>query len=297
MSRRVLDLPVLRRTAGGMVALALAAIVVPPPALAQSTSSSSTQFQLAPPPLAYPDYTEPRSTQSRFTGTAVTVSGNDLDMTGFGASYNSRTVLEPLPEGAGHGVGLGVGGFSLSGTAGTADIVALNMTLQGNYERELLKTAEANMIGFVGLNMGFGYANISASSFEADSTTLLLGYQVGAQLTFKGGDWWFSPFATYSYSSGSTDTTTYLYVPPYYTTSSSTSFDLSVTTFGFDILHAASGVTLSSMLQDNRGDSSTTVMIFQVSYAWGGSGRAEKPQGQEPPKASRQRGLMPVALR
>ncbi|MBI4081841.1 MAG: hypothetical protein HY423_04450 [Candidatus Lambdaproteobacteria bacterium] len=44
-----------------------------------------------------------------------------------------------------------------------------------------------------------------------------------------------------------------------------------MTTLGFDILHAPSGVALSSMLQDNRGDSSTTVMIFQVSHAWGGS--------------------------
>ncbi|MDH4246461.1 MAG: hypothetical protein OEW39_01440 [Deltaproteobacteria bacterium] len=55
---------------------------------------------------------------------------------------------------------------------------------------------------------------------------------------------------------------------------------MTTTTYGFDILHIATGYTLSSLMQlAQGGKSDVKVTILQISYAWGAGVDASRVEG------------------
>lgn len=242
-------------------AFALAVLGTASSVFAQGTEP---QFTIAPPPLAYPDYTAPGTTQGKTTFTYIGVSAEGFDMTGLGGAITFRSVGEKLPDDLGQGFSMGGGFYVLSGQGSGLTLSGFQLTFLGNYERELAP----NLIGFGGLNFAEQYLQLTGDTIEVDVLTVLLGFQAGAQYSFEAGELTYSPWLMYQRSSGSASADVYLAGGGYY----SYTADVTVTTtvIGFDILHGPSGVTLSGMLQQATGDSSSDVTILQVSWAWGG---------------------------
>jgi hypothetical protein len=60
---------------------------------AASSSTTSPEITIAPPPLAYPDYTEPGRVQGRAGVTYVNIQGTDVSLTGVGGPVTIRKVI------------------------------------------------------------------------------------------------------------------------------------------------------------------------------------------------------------
>jgi len=246
----------------GLIGLCALLVGFAPPALAQDSDS----IAIAPPPLAYPDYAEPGKKQERFTGTFITGSVGDIDLTGLGISLSSRAILPPAETGEGRALGISTGVFVLEGSSDTVDLSAVNVALGGNFEAEVFKQEGNNGILFVGPLFTFGYTGVSAPGFTADTTMFLLGFQVGGQVSIAAGDYKVSPWVSYSQQSGDADTTV---STPFGTTTTTTSIEIVTTSYGFDVLHLQSGLTLSGIMQAGSGDSDSDLLILQLSYSYG----------------------------
>ena len=80
----------------------------------------------------------------------------------------------------------------------------------------------------------------------------------------------------------STESCFLMYKPCCYgdTTNTSTSLSMTTTTYGFDILHIATGYTLSTLMQlAQGGKSDVKVTIPQISFAWGAGVDASRSEG------------------
>lgn len=229
---------------------------------------SNTSFAIAPPPLSYPDYTEPGTSQHKLTGTYVRVEVENFDLNGIGAAYDGRMVLDKTGGGLGQGIGFALGVYALSGSSDDLDLTGIVESLALNYEIEVAKSNGTNAILFLGPALSIAVITATAPGFDLEATTFLFGAQAGAQVTFTGGDVKISPWAMYQTLSGTTSATVTTS-----STSATTDADVTVssTSLGFDILHVPSGVTLSGLVQNAGGDSDAKVTILSFSYSWGGA--------------------------
>ena len=248
-------------------------------------------FSVSPPPLAYPDYEI--GDQSRMSAASIRVSAPSLSMSGFNLSYNHRRPW--LSEGEtplGRAVGVAYSLSYVSGSGAGIDVSALTQYLGVNYEHEGFKEKRANGILFLGPSMNLLSTYITGSGpgyyFDSTSSGILFGYQYGVQVSFEVEVLKISPFYQVSSSSGTINSESYfsMYSPccASSSTNTSVSITLKTTSFGFDILHVPSGMTLSSLSQlAQGGKSDVKVTILQISYAFGEG--VEKSRGDGEGKA------------
>ena len=213
-------------------------------------STQAQEVSITPPPLAYPDFSEPGTTQGKVTGTYMSISGEGFDMTGLGVSYTGRTVLDNTPDDLGQGVGYAGAALIISGS----DFGGVALAGLGNYERELYDQGPSNVIGFGGPNITYGYVGSDAYDIEF----LLFGIQLGVQYSHEADDLVLSPFFMYVTAGGSVWVDGVEY-----------GTDTEATLIGFDLLLVSKGITLSGILQESFGDSSSDSLILQVSYSFG----------------------------
>jgi hypothetical protein len=239
-------------------------------ALAQQ--DNTTTFAIAPPPLSYPDYTEPGTSQHKLTGTYLQVEVEDFELSGIGAAYSGRLVLDKTAGGLGQGVGFAFGFYVLSGSGNDLDLAGIVESLAVNYEIEVAKSNGSNAILFVGPAMSIAAISGTGTGFELEAATFLFGAQLGGQVTVTSGDVKISPWAMYQTLSGSTSATATVRTSQgTFTQTTDTDVTVSTTSLGFDILHVPSGVTLSGLMQNAGGDSDAKVTILSFSYSWGGA--------------------------
>lgn len=258
----------------------LAAVQIAPASAASSASSNNPQFTIAPPPLAYPDYSEPGKDQDRITGQYITISGSDLSLKGFGFDFGLRHPLEPTGNGKGQGISLATGLSVLSGTVSTLDLTYVNFLVAGNYEYEAYKGNGQNAVLFAGPQLSLFSMSASGTGVDVTSSGTFIGYQLGGQYTFTAEQFKISPWGMYMSMSGtvSTDVT----ITGFGTTSSSSSVTVTSTAFGFDVLHTPSGVTLSSIFQATSGsDNNVHITVIQASYAFGPGVPKEQPSAAD----------------
>lgn len=250
-----------------MVAVVMAVLGTASSVLAQG---NQPQFTIAPPPLAYPDYSAPGTSQGKGTATYIGVSVEGFDLTGIGGAFTFRSVGEKLPDDLGQGLSMGGGLYLLSGSGSGFDLSGFQLSFMGNYERELAP----KLIGFGGLNFSEQYIQLTGGFGEVDVFTFLYGFQAGAQYSVEAGSLTYSPWLMYQRSTGSASVDVYPAGGGYY--GASADVTVTATVIGFDILHVPSGVTLSGMLQQATGDNGDSdVTILQVSWTFGGEEPAE----------------------
>lgn len=225
----------------------LGLLFISPPAGAQEIS-------ISPPPLAYPKFSEPSTTQGKVTGTYISVSGEGFQATGLGVSYTGRTVLDRTEDDLGQGLGYAGGMVTISGS----DFGGIVLAALGNYERELFDRDGSNLIGFAGPNFTYGY--IGSDTFDIE--WVMGGIQLGIQYSFTTDDLILSPFFMYVAASGSiwVDGVEY-------------GTEGEATLIGFDVLLVSKGITLSGILREAFGDSSSDALILQASYSFGPQSR------------------------
>jgi len=250
---------------------------------AQAQESTPPEFTVAPPPLAYPDYGESGSLQGRVTGAVVRTKSEGFELTGEGVSVTTRYVLDPSGD-LGRGLGFAGGVVLYKGDGSGFDLDGYELTLLGNYEAELLKSDGYNLIGFLGPNFIRQHTNLSAPGFiEVVVNATLYGYQAGAQMSFYGDSAVISPFVMYQSASGKAKIDINLSaIPalglPASTASDEQNLDVTVTVYGFDLLHIDSGITLSGVLQAASSDEQNAkTTLIQLSYAFGASGSTKSP--------------------
>lgn len=255
------------------MAAACAALALVWAGAAQAQQDSNTTFAIAPPPLSYPDYTEPGTSQHKLTGTYVRVEVENFELTGIGAAYDGRLVLDKTGGGLGQGVGFALGIYALSGSGDDLDLAGIVESMAVNYEIEVAKSNGSNAILFLGPALSIAAITGTAPGFDLEASTFLFGAQAGAQVTFTSGDVKISPWAMYQTLSGTTSVTV---TTPFGSTTTDADVTVSSTSLGFDILHVPSGVTLSGLVQNAGGDSDAKVTIISFSYSWGGAKPEEK---------------------
>ncbi len=238
-----------------------------------SHPARAQEVSITPPPLAYPDFSEPGTTQGKVTGTYMSVSGDGFDMTGIGVSYTGRNVLDKTQDDLGQGVGYAGGVILFSGT----DFGGVGLAVLGNYERELFDQDGSNLIGFAGPNITYAFVGSDTSDIEL----LLFGLQVGLQYSHEANDLVLSPFFMYVSAGGTV-----------WVDGVENGIDAEATLIGFDVLLVSQGITLSGILQEASGDSSSDSLILQVSYSFGPqspdsqsgtTARTRAPGGYQPP--------------
>lgn len=246
-----------------LAALVLAAAASP----VAAQSGSQPQIVIAPPPLAYPDYAEGQ--QGRFGVTYLNVQVDDFELDGLGFSVNERNAKLDENE-MGSAVGLLFNMFVLAGGDGGTDVQSVGLGFGANLEREVAKGEGSSFVLFGGGS--FNYANTYVDMGFADAyvDTLLLGLQAGGQYNVDTNGFTVSPYFTYLVQSGTADTEVNVYTPCCSSTSSSEDVSVTSTVLGIDVLHIASGVTLSGLMQQaTSDDSDADVLILQVSWAFG----------------------------
>jgi hypothetical protein len=123
-------------------------------------------------------------------------------------------------------------------------------TVAGNYELELWKQQDSNVVGFVGPQFNDTYLSISGPGFTADVSAPLFGFQAGGQYTAATGNFKVSPWYQYTHLSGTVTTDV---TAGCFSSSTSSSVQINSSSIGFDVLHVPSAMTLSSLYQQQSG--------------------------------------------
>ena len=242
-----------------------------------SQLARAQEVSITPPPLAYPKFSEPNTTQGKVTGTYLSTSGIGFELTGIGASYTGRTVLDRTKDDLGQGLGFSGGFFLISGTTFDGFI----LSTMGNYERELFKKSGSTLIGFAGPN--FTYASFGSDTFDLE--LYLVGLQLGLQYSYETNDLIISPFFMYTSAIGGV-----------WINGNGFSTDSQTTQIGFDVLMVSRGITLSGILQEAFGDETTSsdTLILQFSYSFGPQSKDSK--SDTPAKTARRSGSHPAGV-
>ena len=284
--------------------LALAVCCIPGRLAAESQSN----FQIAPPPIAYP-YFEAGRSDGRVEPTFITISSDaaDLSLAGIGISAVGRQALSdwvafdvqggmfvltgqmagippitPIPTGDGY--------YYYTRVDGNADVSMVSFIMSFNLELQLLKADEGSLIFFFGPNFGVSsmtiqtpyslivpppYSN-AGSVYSGYTDTLTVssstgGAQFGMQAGLNlGHGVHFTPFFMMSSTSGTATMTD----NPGYSSAGTTSMtadipESSVTSFGMDIV--IDDMSIGTMLQNIQSqdeEESSEVDIFMLRFGF-----------------------------
>ena len=237
-----------------------------------SQLAGAQEVSVTPPPLAYPKFSEPNTTQAKVTGTYITISGKDFELTGFGISYTGRSVLDRTEDDRNQGVGYAGGFFSIGGDLGGILLSALV-----NYEMELYEKPGSNLIGFIGPNVTYAFIEDDTNNYEL----LIGGFQLGLQYSVESNGLLLSPYFMYVNAGGS------LWVNGVHS-----GVEADATLIGFDVLIVSKGITLSGIIQQAFADDSSDTLILQVSFNFGPQSKDSK--GDAPAKTARRSGRQPL---
>lgn len=237
-----------------LVAVALVALLTP--------AASAENMSVSPPPLAYPSWNAGQP-QDKLGFAFISMEGPGFELTGGGINYVTRQPSDEFMA-----LSFNVGGNALAGdmdvVGGTADMTLAMINFGLNLEFQPIHEPTFSTILFVG--PAFNYMAGTVSPPTGSDTTMniwLYGLQAGVQLGLNAGSVQFAPFFMAQNMQGTMDTTTGGY------TYSSDVEGATSTSYGLDIVHTPSGMTLSSLVQkateDSGGDVDTTVITLSWS--------------------------------
>jgi len=236
---------------------------------ASAANPPSPEITIAPPPLAYPDYSDPDKFQGRAGATYINVSGTDVSITGLGGNITARKVLPKTSGGLNEGISFSGALVGLTGTVASSSVSGLATTVAGNYEIETWKGEAANLILFLGPQYNYTYVHVAASGADVDVYAPLFGYQAGVQYTAQNGNFKFSPWFQYTHLSGTVSATVTSSASGRSQTEDST-VNVNSSALGLDFLHVPSAMTLSSLYQQQSGgDTSLRTLILQFTWGFG----------------------------
>ena len=237
-----------------------------------SQLARAQEVSVTPPPLAYPKFSEPNTTQGKVTGTYISISGEDFELTGFGISYTGRSVLDRTEDDRNQGVGY-AGGFVKIG----GDLDGILLSALVNYEMELYEKSGSNLIGFIGPNVTYAFIEDDTNDYEL----LIGGFQLGLQYSVESNDLLLSPYIMYVNAGGS------LWVNGVHS-----GVEADATLIGFEVLMISKGITLSGIIQQAFADDSSDTLTLQVSFNFGPQLKDSK--GDAPAKTARRSGRQPA---
>lgn len=254
---------------------------------AYADSSTQTNFEIAPPPLGYPNFESSEKVEKRVGVAYINISGSGITINGYGADVTFRKLMENKKIALDPQVGIFyLDGTIKSGGTGTGSgldgsLSILNIPFGLMLEGLVLNKNDSMLVAFGGPGFSGGTGSFSAQSgsMSIDSTigTFMYGLKGGAQFTQTVNKFKLTPYLKVSYMGGSSSTdstvkykigaTTYT---SYYSSSSDIPFFLS-TSIGFDVLYVPLNLTLSSVYQqaqssgDNKG---FKTMVFNFAYTF-----------------------------
>ena len=237
-----------------------------------SQLAGAQEVSVTPPPLAYPKFSEPNTTQAKVTGTYISISGEDFELTGFGISYTGRSVLDRTEDDRNQGVGYAGGFFSIGGDLGGILLSALV-----NYEMELYEKPGSNLIGFIGPNVTYAFIEDDTNNYEL----LIGGFQLSLQYSVESNGFLLSPYLMYVNAVGSLCFNGF-----------NIGYVTVATRIFFDVLIVSKGITLSGIIQQAFADDSSDTLILQVSFNFGPQSKDSK--GDAPAKTARMSGRQPL---
>jgi hypothetical protein len=230
-----------------LVAVTMIALLAP--------AASAENYSVSPPPLAFPSWNA-GETQGKFGLTYISMEGDGFEMTGGGVNFVTRQPTDDFMA-----LSFNVGGNVLAGEAGTSDLTFAMINFGLNLEFQPIHEPTFSTILFIGPAFNYMSGNIDPPVGSATFIDIwLYGVQAGMQLGLNAGSVQFAPFFMMQSMQGTmnVDTGGYTYSAD---VEGSTS-----TSYGLDIVHTPSGVTLSSLVQkateDNSGDTDTTVITL-----------------------------------
>ncbi len=229
--------------------------------LAVDAEAGNSSFSIAPAPLANPVF-DAKQTDLKVRATYLTMEATDpsnkFDLNGFGMDATGRMAF-----GGNLAANFNIGVMALSGDIGVgaskADLTGVTVPFSVNVEVQPYKNDVFNVILFAGPafslssmtieNVPVGVIGMTVIYGDMYVDSLVYGLQAGMQAGFRAGKIHIDAFGMVTSQSGTQDTSTSF---------SDTSTDIpSYTTvsFGIDLMHEPTGITLSSILQDaDQGD-------------------------------------------
>lgn len=243
-----------------------------------SQSQTQTNFTISPPPLGYPEYPEEGTLYNRFDGSFISISNDDIDFKGIGMYYTPRYSFSQAAINCQIGIYNIFGSVGIGGSDTDINFVGLNIT--PNIEIQVFDFSDMSLILFAGYDFSTNRGSYMINNFTFDGTnyydvtvymnTSMYGPVAGMQMQMGMGEGLvFSPFFMIKKTGGKMTTSAdpaFVYFENEYDIPSFTSM-----TYGFDILHEPSGVSLSGILQSSRAsgeseDMRVTIISFGYSF-------------------------------